>query len=286
MEYFIIENGQQAGPFTSGQLAEKHIAQETLVWREGMTDWTPAWQVSELRALLFANPSGGVPPVPPPPGPSASPRQSEEEAPRRKKKNRHIVPKICLAVVVLFLGALAVTNPSREDHRMAVKKQVNLLIDKTGQDGLDANDIFSMGMRTIAKMISGSVVDVAFDSFFEYHNYILFSKGTVSYDGQDHNVSFGILGKVYTLNADDIVKAVQSNSAQEPAEESGNTVDESTDLSDQDVSANTLEDKADQVMGKVADRVSKKVEEKINKKLDQLTDSSTIDKIIDKLMGN
>lgn len=288
MEYFIIENGQQAGPFTLDQLATKHITQETLVWHEGMADWAPAWRMDELKAILFGGTSTNVPPVPPVP-PSPTPSSSAEhgnEGRERKKKNKHLLPKIFLAVVAVLVIILALTNPSKDDHRTAVKEQVNKLIDKTSQDSFGGNDIFSMGMRTIAKMISGSVMDVAFDNFFEYHNYIIFSKGTVNYEGQDHNVSFGILGNVYTLNADDMVKAIEDNQENVPEEKESSQQEENTDsdVSAQNSSANSLEEKADEMLDKVSDRVSKKVEEKINKKLDELKDSSTIDKILDKIM--
>lgn len=50
MEYFIIDNnGQQAGPFSQDQLVQKAISPETLVWKQGMADWTPAWKVEELK---------------------------------------------------------------------------------------------------------------------------------------------------------------------------------------------------------------------------------------------
>ena len=55
MEYFIIDkNGQQAGPFSLDQLAQKAITPETLVWAQGMADWTPAWKVEELKTVLEA----------------------------------------------------------------------------------------------------------------------------------------------------------------------------------------------------------------------------------------
>ena len=53
MEYFIIENnGQQAGPFCLEQLVQKAITPETLVWAQGMKDWTPAWKIAELKTVL------------------------------------------------------------------------------------------------------------------------------------------------------------------------------------------------------------------------------------------
>ena len=55
MEFFIIDNnGQQAGPFSMDQLVQKGISPETLVWKQGMADWTPAWKVEDLRAVLEA----------------------------------------------------------------------------------------------------------------------------------------------------------------------------------------------------------------------------------------
>ena len=68
MEYFIVENGKQAGPFSIAQLAEKHIKPETLVWKEGMAYWTPAWKIAELKYILAegSQQTGtAVPPVPP-----------------------------------------------------------------------------------------------------------------------------------------------------------------------------------------------------------------------------
>ena len=53
MEYFIIENGKQAGPFSAKELIDnKHITSETLVWANGLADWTPAWKVEELKVLF------------------------------------------------------------------------------------------------------------------------------------------------------------------------------------------------------------------------------------------
>ena len=58
-------------------------------------------------------------------------------------------------------------------------------------------------------MMAGSVMDEAMNQLFEYHNYIVCSKGTVEFNGKQHTVSFGILGTVYTMNADDMVKALE-----------------------------------------------------------------------------
>ncbi len=68
--FFTVVGGQQQGPFPLAavrqQIAAGQLARETLVWRQGMAQWTPAGQVPEL-ADSFATvppplPPGGAPP--------------------------------------------------------------------------------------------------------------------------------------------------------------------------------------------------------------------------------
>ena len=56
MEYWTIIDNSHAGPFTAGQLADMKITPDTLIWHEGLTDWTPARDIASL-AQLFASPS-------------------------------------------------------------------------------------------------------------------------------------------------------------------------------------------------------------------------------------
>ena len=65
-QYFIYKDKRQQGPFTPEQLAGMGITSETFVWREGMGQWLPAWQVDELKGLLGSK-QGGAPVPPPPP---------------------------------------------------------------------------------------------------------------------------------------------------------------------------------------------------------------------------
>jgi membrane protease subunit (stomatin/prohibitin family) len=62
--FFVAVNGQQQGPFDLGALTQRQqqgqLTKETLVWAQGMANWTPAGQVSDL-ASLFAN---APPPLP------------------------------------------------------------------------------------------------------------------------------------------------------------------------------------------------------------------------------
>ena len=63
--YFVVVNGQQTGPFDMQTLASQastaRLTPQTLVWTQGMEQWTPAGLVQAL-ARIFAN---VPPPVPP-----------------------------------------------------------------------------------------------------------------------------------------------------------------------------------------------------------------------------
>ena len=65
MEFFIIKNDEQQGPFTIEQLSGMNIMPETPVWAEGMPDWTTADKVAELQQLVAYAPRVDSPAEPP-----------------------------------------------------------------------------------------------------------------------------------------------------------------------------------------------------------------------------
>lgn len=324
MEYFIIDNnGQQAGPFSQDQLVQKAISPETLVWKQGMADWTPAWKVEELRTVLEAIEANKT----------NSTNQQENQEPQQqtseqaqqqayqqaqqqayqqgfqqgaamnanfqqqpKKRKSHMAMKLIIGFIVFIIAVFAVSNPGADAHKEKVRTEVGKAIEKA--TSTSDNNFFSQALRSVAKMMAGSVMDEAMNQLFEYHNYIVCSKGTVEFNGKQHTVSFGILGTVYTMNADDMVKALegadnlQLEEMNTSSSDDTSSIDEATSSSD-DTSADEgfgakvqkrLEDKANQAMDKAADKVGKKIEEKINQKLDEATDSSKVEKLIDKIL--
>ena len=64
-QWYIGANGQQLGPFDQNGLAQQAgsgvLTPQSLVWHQGMAQWTPAAQVPELATLFGATP----PPLPP-----------------------------------------------------------------------------------------------------------------------------------------------------------------------------------------------------------------------------
>ena len=297
MKFFVILNNQQQGPYTIAQLAEMGISAETLVWKEGMKDWQPAWTVSELRYILNENTKTEeyqknssnsikqettIPPMPP-----STPHREE------KKQQNHYLLKIFGGLVLLLLIIMALTNPNRESHENAIRTEVSKAVEKATTS--NSNDIFSQGFGMMARMLAGNFINSALDNLFEYHNYLIFSKGTVTIQDKEHTVSYGIFGKVITMNSDDMVKALEGNNPENTSSDEYNSSESTTDEKDMGESTTDernlgeniqkkLEDRANQAMDKAADKVSKKIEEKINQKLDEATDSTTIDKIIDKIL--
>ena len=324
MEYFIIDNnGQQAGPFSQDQLVQKAISPETLVWKQGMADWTPAWKVEELRTVLEAVEANK---------PNSTNQQESQEPQQQyseqaqqqayqkaqqeayqqgfqqgaamnanfqqqpKQRKSHMAMKLIIGLIVFIIAVFAVSNPGADAHKEKVRTEVGKAIEKA--TSTSDNNFFSQALRSVAKMMAGSVMDEAMNQLFEYHNYIVCSKGTVEFNGKQHTVSFGILGTVYTMNADDMVKALEGADNLEVEEMDSSSSDDTSSIdgatsSSDDTSADEgfgakvqkrLEDKANQAMDKAADKVGKKIEEKINQKLDEATDSSKVEKLIDKIL--
>lgn len=54
--FYIAVNEQQQGPFTIDDLKAKGIQKDTLVWTEGLGNWTKAEHISLLKDILKATP--------------------------------------------------------------------------------------------------------------------------------------------------------------------------------------------------------------------------------------
>ncbi|RMA66126.1 SPFH domain-containing protein [Ulvibacter antarcticus] len=59
IQYFYSANGQQAGPVAFEQLkalfANRTVNKDSLIWKQGMTNWSPLLEVEELKAFLGGN---------------------------------------------------------------------------------------------------------------------------------------------------------------------------------------------------------------------------------------
>lgn len=297
MKYFIIEDNRQAGPFSIEELKAKGISSETLVWGEGMANWTPAWQVEELKNLLFnTQPAATPPPFNPQEhaDPAAGGRQPNVNQPYQeplqpqKSKEKRPLGKIIAALLVVIALLFAFTNPSKREHQDAIGDRLNAFVNAKTTDTGD--DVFSVGMRLVSRMMTGSIIN-ALSEALEYHNYIFFSKTTVAWNDKEHTVSYGILGKVITLNDDDIARALgrkklkmlnQTNESeavdgQKSDDENGTEAPESGES----------DEATEQIPKKAKDKIVNSIGDMVKKKVAEEADSTTekgLGKIIDEIL--
>ncbi|MBA3664437.1 MAG: DUF4339 domain-containing protein [Bacteroidetes bacterium] len=51
-KYYLHEENGQTGPFDIADLKAKNIQKDTSLWYEGLTEWTEAGKVDELKELF------------------------------------------------------------------------------------------------------------------------------------------------------------------------------------------------------------------------------------------
>lgn len=312
MKYFIIVNDAQQGPYTVEELQQRHIASETLVWAEGMQQWTPAWQVEELKPLFYettnaqhaasaqsgsAQPSatGSVPPPPPvnnlnsPAGATVNPNGPSEGSKKKKK----VLTYIGIAVAILLL-LMAVTNPSKDEHKQVIKERIsNGLSQALTGNGDNSDDPFATFGAAFIRSMAAPVLGQLVDSMLQYHSYLFWSTTTLSLpDSNEVRTSFGIFGKVFTSDETAIAEAV-SKTLKDDGDESSHTSvvkDSGTDENGNPYSGvtqtvtDTVVSKASKVGKAVVRHVGNEVGREIKKQLDEQGDSAAangLGKIID-----
>lgn len=116
-QYFYSDGQQQLGPVTKEELQSKGITKETLVWYEGLSEWTKAVDVEDLADLFPNIPT--PPPIPeqktttPPPisqeinetqAVKEESSQKDDKKPKKKKGKKIL---LIVSIVLLFLAIVA-----------------------------------------------------------------------------------------------------------------------------------------------------------------------------------
>ena len=306
MKYFIIVNDAQQGPYTVEELRQRNITSETLVWAEGMAQWTPAWQVEELRQLFYettvdermkpvqagsTQTTGSVPPLPP-----ANDLNNQHGAtappvtPPDKKKKKVLTYIGIVAAVLLLL--MAVTNPPKDEHRQVIKERISAGLAKGLTDSSDGDNPFAIFGSSIIRTLATPVLGQIVDNMLQYHNYLFWSTTTLDMpDSSEVRMSVGIFGKVFTSDETAIAEAVSKMLKSDGNESTHTSVvrDNGTDEDGNPTSdvTTTVTDSVVSVGGRVGKAVIRHVgnemEREIKKEIRQDTDSTTasgLDKIV------
>lgn len=101
--YFYLKDGQQIGPIPFEDLKKHNIRKDTLIWYDGITDWTQAQNVDELQILFATTP----PPIPKNVQQTTA-NVSKNEVPQKKKSKSIIV--FLFIVIGLMIVGIAITE--------------------------------------------------------------------------------------------------------------------------------------------------------------------------------
>lgn len=142
--WFYSKNNEQQGPVEAEVIRERlnsgDISNETLVWKEGMAEWTPLGQVSELRIdstpatespVTASVNSGSSDPYTPPGQAVGGMTQPQLIAPARQ--NSMALTSMILGILSFLCGGLLTGIPAIIFGHIARKQFRNSAIPQSGQ---------------------------------------------------------------------------------------------------------------------------------------------------------
>ena len=278
MKYFIVENNKQSGPFSIYELKDKGITSETLVWAEGMTDWTPAWKVDELRAFLFNTKDASTPPPLPEDMEQPAAAPAAPAAAIEKKKGSSCLKRMFvgfLFLLAVLLVAMAVSCPSEQAHKNKIKEKITLALEQSAQRN---NNLFGVGIGLVRHLLTDEILDRVLDEMVDYHNYYVYSKCTINSDGKDKNISYGAFARVFTMNEDDLSRYIDEHNPLSGFEPATGTqqADTTAGTQIQPADGDLMNDIQEEIIGSLSRIVKKQVGERTDS-----TTSDAINKIVD-----
>ena len=229
MEFHLIKNGKQEGPFSVEELSQQGITPESEVWAPGMADWMQAGDVPELTAVLQRaefeasqqaaraaenQPTMGQPYEPAPPAsqvpPQVPPRIPVQQEPKKKSG---CTPWLVAALILAVLFATMVfTCPTRSDHEAAIQEVTKAWVGDKVDENLGSitgvGGVFGDLINKAIKELTGFGTDKVISNYLDVKNYVICSVGRMAVgEGEEKMVSLGAFGHVFTFGKEDIEKA-------------------------------------------------------------------------------
>ncbi len=228
MEFHLIRNGKQEGPFTIEELGQQGITPESEVWAAGMADWKQAGDVPELTAVLqraefeasqqAARAAENQAITGQPYDPTVPPTQAPPQVPRygnvpEEPKKSGCTPWLIAALILAILFATMVfTCPDRQDHEAAIQEVTKAWVGDKVDDNLSSitgiGGAFGDLINKAIKELTGFGTDKVISSYLDVKNYVVCSVGRMSIgNSEEKMVSLGVFGHVFTFGKEDIEKA-------------------------------------------------------------------------------
>tara|TARA_R110001583_G_scaffold194758_1_gene366856 strand:+ start:1445 stop:2107 length:663 start_codon:yes stop_codon:yes gene_type:complete len=121
MKKYYLHNGtEQEGPFDISDLKSKGITAKTEVWYEGISDWTNADEIDELKDLFSKV-------IPPP----IRPKSKTTEPIKKKNKLGRNLQLLGLALVLGFIGFTVIPNIINNDQQPKSYIEQKMTIEET-----------------------------------------------------------------------------------------------------------------------------------------------------------
>ncbi len=121
-------------------------------------------------------------------------------------KNKHII--LFVTGVLLIIGAL--TNPTQDRHKEAVKNKLNVLMQKSIKDSMKNSDSGAEQIGSaLGLMLGGAILDRMIESMVSSDNYVLFSTTKATWEGKTKIIGVGVFGNVFI--SDEIDKALNES---------------------------------------------------------------------------
>lgn len=105
-KYFLHNGANQEGAFDFEELRKKNISKETYIWYEGLSEWTKAGKLVELKDLFIVTPPPFEANASTPPPVKEIQIQQPKSLNEPKKKNRSTLRIISLVVGFILLGGV------------------------------------------------------------------------------------------------------------------------------------------------------------------------------------
>ena len=228
MEFHLIRNGKQEGPFTVEELGQQGITPESEVWAPGMADWMQAGDVPELTAVLqraefeASQQAARIaenqaitgqpydPVVPPTQVPPQVPRYGK--VPEEPKKSGCTPWLIAALILAILFATMVFTCPDRRDHEAAIQEVTKAWVGDKVDNNLSSitgiGGAFGDLINKAIKELTGFGTDKVISSYLDVKNYVVCSVGRMSIgNSEEKMVSLGLFGHVFTFGKEDIEKA-------------------------------------------------------------------------------
>ncbi len=119
-------------------------------------------------------------------------------------QNKHIT--LIITGVLLIIGAL--TNPTQDRHKEAVKNKLNIIMQKSIKDSMKNSDSGAEQIGSaLGLMLGGAILDRIIESTISSDSYVLFSTTNVTWEGKTKIIGVGVFGNVFI--SDEIDKALK-----------------------------------------------------------------------------